>query len=448
MTAEDSGSPALAPLAHWCAGGGAEGLGLRRRDEVVLILRDWLAAWAAGLQEPAADQIAQASACLDTETAGGAFRLGALSHLAEVDDGNGEAMIHPGVVTLSPLLTLARRKVIRVADFLAAVAAGYETAVRIGAALGKDHYAGFHMTGTAGSFAAAAAACTTRRHDASTLLSAFGLAGTQAAGLWQFQQDAAETTKACHAGFAARNGIYAADLAAAGVQGPVRILEGTRGLAAATGVTLDRAPLLRPFDDATAAILTRTVKVWPVCGQMFHILDVVSDAFPAPVRADRIAAIRIESFAAVSSVAGLRNPQTPAQARFSTPFCVAHRLVRGHLEFGALESPALNDPDLRTVADRIEIVEDAAMTEAYPARRECRVHIVFTDSTKRLLAGAGRKGGPERPLTQVEFDARFKALTAHMDNPWHSAAEQLAKQLRTAPRETEIETTLLESLLR
>ena len=447
MIAADDDGPALAALAHWCADGGAEALGLRRRDEVVLILRDWLAAWAAGLQEPAADGIARASACLGTGTAAGAFRLGALSHLAEVDDGHGEAMIHPGVVTLPPLLALARSKPVRVAEFLAAVAAGYEAAVRVGAALGKDHYAGFHMTGTAGSFAAAATVCTVRRHDAATLLSAFGLAGTQAAGLWQFQQDAAEATKACHAGFAARNGIYAADLAGAGVQGPTRILEGSRGLAAATGVTLDQVPLLRPFDDTTAAILTRTVKAWPVCGQMFHILDVVSDAFPDPVPADRIAAIRIESFAAVSSVAGLRDPQTPAQGRFSTPFCVAHLLVKGHLEFGDLVPSALSDPRLRAVANRVEIVEDDKMTAVYPARRECRVHIMLTNNTKRLLAGAGRRGGPERPLTPIEFDTRFEKLTGHMDHSWHRAVEQLAERLRMAPFEDEIDTVLLRRLL-
>ncbi|MGO4843548.1 MmgE/PrpD family protein, partial [Rhizobiaceae sp. 2RAB30] len=78
--------------------------------------------------------------------------------------------------------------------------------------LGRSHYRIFHTTGTAGTLASAAAAGRLLGLSAEQMLDAFGSAGTQAAGLWEFLRDAADS-KPLHTGKAAANGLTAAWLA-------------------------------------------------------------------------------------------------------------------------------------------------------------------------------------------------------------------------------------------
>ena len=373
-----------------CAVCGARDFALSHRSRVAEAARDWLSALAAGISDPAGDRFQRAGMSGDGALA---FQLGSLSHLAEVNDGIGHAMIHPGVVTFPVLMEVALAQPLTVERFLTATAAGYEAAARIGAALGRDHYRRFHMTGTAGSFAAALTAGVGMGLSPRALADAVALGGAQAAGLWQAVDDGADAVKPAHAGFAGRNGIYAARLASAGIVGPHRILEGARGLAAAGGSVLDCAPLDARFAPSSSGLLSRTVKSWPVCGQMFHVLDALVPMRPAP----DVDAITITSFAALREVAGQTMPDTPAAARFSTAFCVAHLLVHGRLDFGDLDAPGvLQDQAVRALALRVELRDDAAMTAAHPQLRRARITMRQADGTVRTIDADGRRGEPDR----------------------------------------------------
>ena len=87
---------------------------------------------------------------------------------------------------------------------------------------------GWHLTGTAGTFGAAAASAVLMGLDAWTTASALGLAGTQSAGLWAFHADGA-MSKRLHPGRAAQAGIVSAQLAQRGFDGPRLILETADG---------------------------------------------------------------------------------------------------------------------------------------------------------------------------------------------------------------------------
>ena len=431
-------APVLTGLAEWAATE-AVSMAMRQRVAVAGTAQDWLSALAAGMGEPEARRL---QALPLSGTGAEAFRLGTISHLAEVDDGIGKALIHPGVVSLSPLFALAQHQAMTVAQLAAGIVAGYEAAARIGAALGKPHYRHFHITGTAGSMAAALAGAAAQGLDATGILNALGLGGTQAAGLWQVVDDGAEAAKAAHAGFAARNGIYAAELAKAGMAGPSRVLEGRRGLAAAGQTDLDTAPLLAPFSYETSGLMIRTVKPWPVCGQMFHVLDALLPLPPAPVKA-----VEIESFAALQDVAGVTNPQTVPQARFSTAFCVAHLLLRGRLDFGDLSVPGiLDDPQITDLAARISLTEDPEMTAGYPARRAARITLTGTDGSRRDVMAEGRRGGPDNPLSAVELSRRFDRLTYNMPREWRDAASRMDELLRHAAPDTLLPPDMMERL--
>lgn len=144
----------------------------------------------------------------------------AASHVSEQDDVHNGSVFHPGAVVFPAALAVAQRLGASGREFLTACVAGYETGIRAGEYLGLPHNKVFHTTRTAGALAAAAAAAAGRLLGlgAEQMLNALGSAGTQAAGLWEFLRDAADS-KQLHTANAAGNGVVAATLAAKGFYG-------------------------------------------------------------------------------------------------------------------------------------------------------------------------------------------------------------------------------------
>ena len=134
---------------------------------------------------------------------------GASSHVAEQDDVHNGAVFHPGTVVFPAALAVAQAEGSSGRELLAAVVAGYEVGIRVGEFLGRSHYKIFHTTGTAGTIAAAAAVARLLGLDADRTQHAFGSAGTQAAGLWEFLRDAADS-KQLHTAKAAGDGLLSA----------------------------------------------------------------------------------------------------------------------------------------------------------------------------------------------------------------------------------------------
>lgn len=163
---------------------------------------------------------------------------GASSHVVEQDDVHNESVFHPGTVVWPAALAAAQDIGASGSDLITAAVAGYEAGARVGAYLGRSHYRVFHTTGTAGTLAAAAAVAHVLGADGATMLHALGSAGTQAAGLWEFLRDAADS-KQLHAGKAAADGLLAAYLARDGFTGATRILEGEQGMAAGMSADAD-----------------------------------------------------------------------------------------------------------------------------------------------------------------------------------------------------------------
>jgi 2-methylcitrate dehydratase PrpD len=97
--------------------------------------------------------------------------------------------------------------------------------VRLAAAINPAHYTLWH-TGTVGAFGAAAAAARVLGLSAEQTAGALGLAGTQAAGLWEVLPDAPQTRT--HPAKAAHSGLLAL-LAQRGISGPASIFEGQQG---------------------------------------------------------------------------------------------------------------------------------------------------------------------------------------------------------------------------
>ncbi len=121
--------------------------------------------------------------------AGAAFANGVASHILELDDIHKGSTVHAAAPIIPAALAVAEREHATGRAFLTAVALGYEAAFRIGEAVNPSHYRFWHPTGTVATFGAAVAAGSLMRLDADQMLHALGSAGTQAAGLWEFNAD-------------------------------------------------------------------------------------------------------------------------------------------------------------------------------------------------------------------------------------------------------------------
>jgi 2-methylcitrate dehydratase PrpD len=129
----------------------------------------------------------------------------AASHFVEQDDVHNGSVFHPAAVVIAPALAVAQSLGASGAQLLTAVVAGYEVGIRVGEFLGRSHYKTFHTTATAGTLAAAAAVGRLLDLTPQQMLHAFGSAGTQSAGVWEFLRDAADS-KQLHCAHAASSG--------------------------------------------------------------------------------------------------------------------------------------------------------------------------------------------------------------------------------------------------
>jgi 2-methylcitrate dehydratase PrpD len=404
----------------------AEGYRARRIDAPVLhdakrAVIDWYAALYPGsvvapatlLERSLAEEIGHGEARLaDGRRANlraAALINGAAAHTAEVDDIYRDGIYHPGAPTIAAALAVAQARGASGELFLRAVIVGYEISTRIAAAMGRAHYRYWHNTGTIGCFGAASAAAEVLGLDSGRFAHALATVTTFAAGLQQaFRSDS--MSKPMHAGRAAEAGVTAALAAAEGVTGALDIMEGEAGFGRAMGEGPDWERALATLGEEFH-ICRMTVKNHACCGHAFAAIDgALALKKSMGLSAAEIARVRVGGYRATLEVAGIAEPATAAEARFSTPYLVATALTHGSVRLAAFEPPRLENAQTRALMRRVELELDPAIDAAFPAQRAARVAIESRDGRCAEHFQATRKGDPDLPLSDSELDAKYLEL--------------------------------------
>jgi 2-methylcitrate dehydratase PrpD len=382
---------------------------------------DWMAAALPGAIVPPATAL---EAALGEELDHGAARLflgrpatvraaalinGTAAHTMELDDIFRDGIYHPGAPTIPAALALAQAGGASGNDFLRAVIAGYEVSTRIGRAMGRAHYRYWHNTGTIGVFGACAAGARALNLDRMRTAHALATVTTFAAGLQQaFRMDS--MSKPLHAGRAAEAGVTAALAAREGVTGSLDAIEGDAGFGRAMSDGPDWAKAFATLGE-DFHITRMTFKNHACCGHTFAAIDGALAAQAAlGVTADDIARVRIGSYRAAVEVSGVEDPRTPAEARFSIKYVVAHALRHGSVRLAAFEPAPLADPATRVLMQRINASIDAELDAAFPAQRAARVVLEARDGRGHALLQPTRKGDPDAPLSDAELEAKYLEL--------------------------------------
>ncbi|NDP43946.1 MAG: MmgE/PrpD family protein [Aromatoleum sp.] len=333
----------------------------------------------------------------------------AASHFAEQDDVHNGSVFHPGAVVFPPALAVAQAEGRSGRELLTAAVVGYEVGIRIGEFLGLSHYKVFHTTGTAGTIAAAAATGRLLRLPADAMLDAFGSAGTQAAGLWEFLRDGADS-KQLHTAKAAADGMLAAYLAQQGFTGAKRILEGAQGMAAGMSRDAEPAKLTDRLGERWALAET-SFKYHASCRHTHPaadaLLQVVVEHDLAPGQIARVTAHVHQ--AAIDVLGPVVDLTTVHQAKFSmgTVLAIAATFRRAGLrEF----ADCFRDPGVVSLCERVRMAFDPEVEAAYPRRWVGKVDVETTDG--RTLHGRvdEPKGDPGNTLSRAELTEKALRL--------------------------------------
>ena len=334
---------------------------------------------------------------------------GACAHMIDYDDYEEAGSTHPSAPIIGALLPFADLRPAPLAQFLEAYLVGYETIVRIGEALGYEHYlAGWHATSTLGPIGAAAAVARYLGADAGAIVTAMTLATSASAGL---KAQFGSAAKPLHAGLAARAGLEAALFANAGVTGNADVWRGAFGFTGVYGGRrLERAdPLGRsPQLGSGSEQYPMLRKSWPCCAYAQRSIEAALTLRREEF--DDIAGVSIRMPAPYAAVAGKPNASTPAEARFSTQYCVAAALNSGRLTPGDFEETAIGRAGIQDLVSRTTLepyVPEFALADMDP-RAPDTVTLTMKDGRRIAATVADVYGGSARPLSEADIIAKHR----------------------------------------
>ena len=311
----------------------------------------------------------------------------------DYDDTHLRTVIHPSAPIAGALFAMAGEKSMTGVDFLHAFVLGVETACRIGNAVSPGHYAkGWHITGTCGVFGAAAAAGKIFKLNAGEFQHALGIAATQSAGLIEMLPT---PSRVLSAGFAARNGIVAARLAAAGLEAAAQPLEGKRGFIAVYG------------GDARVLALTENLgKTWELSGLDYKpypcgvVIHATIDAC-LQLRGAESLTIRLHPLA--MERCDRPEPRDAQEARLSAQHAAAVAVLHGAAGLEQFSDAAVRDPKVVALRRRVKVVMDDTIDKAAA---------VVSDGRRTV-----EMPGP-RPMTDADLEAKFRALAGPAAEAW------------------------------
>ncbi|WP_129646606.1 MmgE/PrpD family protein [Peristeroidobacter agariperforans] len=314
-----------------------------------------------------------------------------LGNVLEMDDVHRAALLHPGPVIWPTVLDVGGDALDSV---LEAAIRGYEAMIAVGSMFDARHYSFWHNTSTAGFFGASAAAACLLGADRDQLVSALGLAGSVAGGLWQMRHEPV-MAKQWHLAHAMATGVAAARQARNGVTGPRFILEGPQGLLAATCLQP------KPLDLGGAwKIEAVSFKPWGACRHAHPAIDAAMELKSRGLLTGRIT---VSTYRDALVFCNRLNPASVLEAKFSLQHAVAIVMKRGRPRLSDFEPAAIEE--LAELRKLVTVEESPEMTAAYPAHFGARV---TSDSGEVTLSDT--LGDPERPLSEAGVVTKVREL--------------------------------------
>jgi 2-methylcitrate dehydratase len=214
--------------------------------------------------------------------------------------------------------------------------------------------------------------------------------------------------KGCAAGNACRNGVFAAELAAAGITGPESPFTGRGGLFQVTGQEPDMGPLQA---SGAPSIEGCHVKRFP-SGYFSQGAIEAALAVRAELNGRVPAAVEVGTFEFGKKVmagdAQKWHPTTRETADHSIPYVVACALARGQVKRDDLDESQLADPGIRRLLDVLTVEVDPECVASWPEACMNRVTVTFADGDQESRSVRYYRGHARNPMSDGELEEKFR----------------------------------------
>ncbi|MDI7259141.1 MAG: MmgE/PrpD family protein [Thermodesulfobacteriota bacterium] len=367
-----------------------------------------------------------------------ALANGYLSEVLEMQDGLTSANMHPASCVQPAALALAECLKKGPKEFITAVVAGYEVGNRVAESLPAEKSTGTMKTGTAGTFASAAAAGKLLGLNVPQLINALGIAGfllplSTRENVW------GTTIKPAHPGQASMVGIESALLAQKGFTGCQEIFMGTppRHLGFCNVISQD--PLYEKLIEGLGekyTIMDVYYKPYSAC-RLSHsaveaALALVQENVIDPAMVQKI---EVKTYARASRELGKRfpNPESSISfCQFSIPYLMASVVWDRAISPKSYTREKISNPKILELAKLVEVTADEAMTRVYPEKAPARVRIILRNGTSFEKQVDVLKWEPSRGIPVEEQMAKYYSLAAEVLS--REKAEMVAQKIHHLER--------------
>src|SRR5258705_8487083 len=339
----------------------------------------------------------------------------------ELDDFHPLAPLHSCSLVIPALVSTATPATSG-AEFLLAAIVGFEVGPRVGYTLHGAQMLdrGWHSGAVFGTHSAAMASGKLRGLQSAQLEDALGLAATQSAGLMAAQYEA--MSKRMHHGFASRNGLYAAHLAAARYTGIKRVFERDYGgflSVFGEGHAPDASRITRGLGE-TWETQRIVVKPYAAMGALHGPLDAVFEiAARRALRVDEIERIDVDLSHAAYHHGWwkIARPLEPIGAQMNVAYALAVAILDGAAMVAQFSPERIARDDVWALIPRITAHHDPEFDgQGAAGRGASRVRIHFVDGTvEECVIPVSR--GILTPLASGEVVAKFRTLTRGIADP-------------------------------
>ena len=367
-----------------------------------------------------------------TSASGAALVNGVAVGGFECDHPHVPASAHPSGAVFPAVLALAEQSHLDGASFAAAMVLGYEVVCRVGLAATRavEDGRGFHGPGTNAAFGGAAGAGKALGLDAEVLTHALGIAGSHGGGLLEFAQEGA-MTKRLHVGRGGQLGLESALLAARGFTGPSTVLDGEHGFLNVYSPAPQPELLTQGLGDEWA-MLGITIKAYPCHVSSHAVVEGVNRLRrEQPFDVRDVDTVRVTGNPWMMEPRFLqRSPDTLMGAQYSLPFTVGVALARGLDDPRAMSDEVLADPQVRALAERIELGEDGSRFSR-SGGPSAELSVTVNGETRTLVV-SDWKGAPGNPCT---FDDAAEKLRRYAGGVPRERVEEIVERVGGIERE-------------
>jgi 2-methylcitrate dehydratase PrpD len=351
-----------------------------------------------------------------TRAASAALLNGASGHAMDFDDTQLSTspdrlfglLTHPTIPPLAAALAIGERLAASGAAVLEAFVAGFEVSCKIAEAIEPRHYiAGFHSSGTIGTFGATVAAGRLLKLDRTALGHALGIAASMSSGI---RVNFGTMTKPLHVGRAAANGVTAAELAARGFTAGADALDGPWGFFQIFGGGFDPARIVGVLGNPYAIVSPGvSIKPYP-CGCLGHptmdaALKVITEH---DVKPEQITQMRLRAGSNILKPLRYRIASSELEAKFCPAFMLASIALRRRAGIHEFTDEFVRSEAVQRMMQRVETVFDPAIeAQGYQVMRSI-VEVDLADGRRLVQQSDDRyRGGPDLPFSREDLQAKF-----------------------------------------